>query len=508
MIRKRLLSVLFLLMMISSLMAENREHLVKPGDTLYSLAKRYGVTVEAIQAANPSIEGTNIPAGMTLIIPGEEGVNEKDGKKKAIVFNFGKKKDKDKDKDKKKDGKEPAKNEKEETPVKQDQTEKPKQDDVQVATSGRIKPFGAPDNVVVILPFNLDAQTSTDDKQQMRSVEFYEGFLLAVNEAQERGQRILVQTYDLGTKSMGEILGTKSLLDADMIIAPMELAEVKQIADFGKENDINVVSPFVFDASMSKTNKNLIQLNTSFKSSNILYENLTNDVVERFQDYDYVFISDENFSSKKDPYVAYLKKELKAKNIKYHEFPYTNPEKLVAVDSLLNIVDHNILYIQEANHKDALRRMFPCLKCTTFEGENEQPRRGQTAILGFPEWVLYSSDFLDYYYDMNVYFFSKFYINPLDEKVKNFSTNFRYWYAKEPMPLTPRYAMLGYDIGTYFLTAIRRHGTHFETNLDVFSTETLQSMLSFTRDGEGLINKGLYMIHFTPSTQIEKYEIK
>lgn len=484
-------------------MAENREHLVKPGDTLYSLAKKYGVTVEAIQAANPSIEGTNIPAGMTLIIPGEESVNEKEGKKKAIVFNFGKKKDKDK----KKGDKEAAQNEKEETPAKPEQEEKPKQDDVQVA-QGRHKAFGAPDNVVVILPFNLDAQTSTDDKQQMRSVEFYEGFLLAVNEAQESGQRILVQTYDLGTKSMAEILGTKSLLDADMIIAPMELSEVKQIAEFGKEHDINVVSPFVFDAAMSKNNKNLIQLNTSFRSSSLLYENLTNDVVERFQDYDYVFISDENFSSKKDPYAAYLKNELKAKNIKYHEFPYTNPEKLVSVDSLLNIVDHNILYIQEANHKDALRRMFPCLKCTTFEGENDQPKKGQTAILGFPEWVLYSSDFLDYYYDMNVYFFSKFYVNPLDEKVKTFSTNFRYWFAKEPMPLTPRYAMLGYDIGTYFLSAIRRHGTHFETNLDVFSSETIQSMLSFTRDGEGMINKGLYLIHFTPSTQIEKYEIK
>ena len=38
----------------------------------------------------------------------------------------------------------------------------------------RRKIKGAADNVVVIMPFNLDAQTSTEDKQQMRSVEFYE----------------------------------------------------------------------------------------------------------------------------------------------------------------------------------------------------------------------------------------------------------------------------------------------------------------------------------------------
>ena len=49
--------------------ADDIEHLIRPGETLYSLAKYYNVTVEAIQAANPSIEGTTIKSGLTLIIP-------------------------------------------------------------------------------------------------------------------------------------------------------------------------------------------------------------------------------------------------------------------------------------------------------------------------------------------------------------------------------------------------------------------------------------------------------
>ena len=93
MIRKRIFFVLFLMLFATvQLFADNRSHLVKPGDTLYSLAKKYGVTVEAIQAANPSIEGTNIPAGMVLVIPDEVKDNGKK-KEKAILFNF-KKKDK------------------------------------------------------------------------------------------------------------------------------------------------------------------------------------------------------------------------------------------------------------------------------------------------------------------------------------------------------------------------------------------------------------------------------
>ena len=495
MILNRLFCVLAMAFVLSSASADNRQHVVKPGDTLYSLSKRYGVTVEDIQTANPSIEGTNIPSGMTLVIPDENEVEQKEDKKKgkSIFFNF-RKKDKKKDADKE----EKVEQVKPEAPA---VVEEKKEETPMV----RRKIKGAADNVVVIMPFNLDAQTSTEDKQQMRSVEFYEGLMLAVKEAQENGQRILVQTYDLGTKTINEILATKSLLDADFIIAPVDLNDVKLVAEFGKANDIAVVSPFAFSQELSKSHPDLIQLNTS---KSFLYENLTADVVKRFETYDFVFLNDKGCTDKADPYAGYLKNALKAKYMQYHEFEYDNPETLVTVDSVLNIIGHNILYIPVANNRESLRRMFPCLKCTTFEIGAEQEKQGQTAILGYPEWVLYSGDFMDYYYDMNVYLFSKFYVNPFDESVQAFYKNFRYWYAKEPMPLTPRYALLGYDVGRYFLAAVKAHGMNFADHIEGFLHGTLQSMMSFRREGEGLINRGLYLVHFKPSAQIDKYEIK
>lgn len=45
-----------------------RRHTVRAGDTLYSLALKYGTTVEAIQQAN-GLSGTGIPVGTVLIIP-------------------------------------------------------------------------------------------------------------------------------------------------------------------------------------------------------------------------------------------------------------------------------------------------------------------------------------------------------------------------------------------------------------------------------------------------------
>ncbi|MDA0767798.1 MAG: LysM peptidoglycan-binding domain-containing protein [Verrucomicrobia bacterium] len=42
--------------------------MVVAGDTLYSLGRRYGTSVAAIQKAN-GLRGTNIVIGKTLVIP-------------------------------------------------------------------------------------------------------------------------------------------------------------------------------------------------------------------------------------------------------------------------------------------------------------------------------------------------------------------------------------------------------------------------------------------------------
>jgi LysM repeat protein len=47
-----------------------RTHLVRRGDTLKSLAKRYGVTIQALREANGLSEQQHLPTGVALKIPG------------------------------------------------------------------------------------------------------------------------------------------------------------------------------------------------------------------------------------------------------------------------------------------------------------------------------------------------------------------------------------------------------------------------------------------------------
>ncbi|HQA67535.1 MAG TPA: LysM peptidoglycan-binding domain-containing protein, partial [Aggregatilineales bacterium] len=57
---------------ISTAQAQQRIHIVQPGETLSGIALRYGVTVQQIAAVNNIVNPSLIFVGQRLIIPGPE----------------------------------------------------------------------------------------------------------------------------------------------------------------------------------------------------------------------------------------------------------------------------------------------------------------------------------------------------------------------------------------------------------------------------------------------------
>lgn len=61
---------MFVLLLASTAQGQSiTEHIVVKGNTLYSISKTFGITVEALQEANPQIAGTALSIGDTLLIP-------------------------------------------------------------------------------------------------------------------------------------------------------------------------------------------------------------------------------------------------------------------------------------------------------------------------------------------------------------------------------------------------------------------------------------------------------
>lgn len=60
----------------ASLAAADTTHIVQKGETLYSLSRTYGTTVEAICAANGIADGSAVQAGQKLTIPGTDSAQK------------------------------------------------------------------------------------------------------------------------------------------------------------------------------------------------------------------------------------------------------------------------------------------------------------------------------------------------------------------------------------------------------------------------------------------------
>lgn len=48
----------------------SRQYVVQPGDTFFSIAQRFGVSVARIQGANPAVNPNNLQVGQVICIPG------------------------------------------------------------------------------------------------------------------------------------------------------------------------------------------------------------------------------------------------------------------------------------------------------------------------------------------------------------------------------------------------------------------------------------------------------
>ncbi len=61
---------------VSSCPAGSGPYTIRAGDTLFILAQRYGTTVAAISAANPGLNPNNLQVGQVICVPGLAGPPE------------------------------------------------------------------------------------------------------------------------------------------------------------------------------------------------------------------------------------------------------------------------------------------------------------------------------------------------------------------------------------------------------------------------------------------------
>lgn len=236
-------------------------HEIQPKQTLYGISKQYGVRIARIQQLNPETAKRMYIGGKLLIAKKEE---LQPAAKPAPILQI------------------PAAPQADTAtlPVSagQDTASAPiSADTLHTDTPPLLLTDSAqrPIRIAYLLPFMTNAANRTPAID--RFLEFYEGALLAVNEAQDNGQHFEIYAYDTEKSEIKveQILARPEMQHVDAIVGPAYPSQVSAVAAFTDSVHIPVLIPFSSKVEGIQHNPCLLQFNpTEEKEAQVLCDYL------------------------------------------------------------------------------------------------------------------------------------------------------------------------------------------------------------------------------------------
>lgn len=321
--------------------------------------------------------------------------------------------------------------------------------------------------VAVILPFSsLDGKMALE-AQKMTNL--YQGFLLAVDSFKRQGYNVEVWAYDEVGKSssVNSILQQPELKDVQLILGPVRQGNIKPVADFAHEKGITHVVPLSNDLSLVNEHPTTFQVNTNYS---VMYSQVYNHFSVFHKGHNVVFVG-MNDRADNMAYINDFKKDLGAKAIKYVSVNITDET------ALTNALKRGVVNVLIPTSGSAAAFDALCKKLDGMELSSEYA----VQLFGYPEWQTFAPRFDKWLSKYQCQFYTSFYSNAASAHIQRFNTLFRKWFNQEQHNSCPKYGELGYDIGTYFLTGLHDYGSAFYENLHAFTCPTLEFPMNFEK---------------------------
>ncbi len=343
-----------------------------------------------------------------------------------------------------------------------------------------------PIKIALILPFDTHSATPSTNY-----LDFYSGALMAVEKAKEAGMHISLNTIDISTYSwIGEIFQTNMLKDCDLVVGHIDANRINTFTDYCNSNKIPFVSPLdVQTDSLALHNRYFFQMpvTTATQTTNLIGRiNLSNNSrLTLFSD----------AAGSEEPYRRNILAAIDSAGLPCNEIRYHIVSGRTIIDSLLIImnpdVEHHIVVAseQEAFASDVIRNMG-VLK---FNGYNikvycsNRVRNFETI-----EGILL--------HEVNTHISTNYFVDYGDKATKEFILGYRALFNTEPTP----FAFHGYDTFLYFIRVINDLGKDFPDLIYYYPLNMLQNDIRFRRTGPdgGFINIESRDLEFTPDKKI------
>lgn len=531
-------------------------HKMKPGDTVYSLAKYYGVSVGDIIAANPGIDINKLPVNYEIAVPRREltttpktfevaskdylehkvvrgeslsSIAEKYGitvrelrrENRGVIF--------------------PSEGDLLKIPVSrivepvaaiadtlQAREGIPEEKDFELPTDiTPVKNLRGKFNVAVLLPFYIlenSVRTEIDSLKAAKGkpvyktskkpdewlyppsvqfIEMYQGILMAADILRSLGLDLNVYAYDTrgGISDVEHLVLSGKLKEMNLIIGPVYSPELVRIAAYAGEQKIPVVSPVPLKNNQPlKNNPYLFMAIPSVEVAQHYIARHT----RQFNRSNFVFVHNDvtgtnpEISGFRNHIIREITAVNNTKEISFKELLFISRSAL-STDSINRLEQalsprmENIVIIASED--------YPVLSETIMD-IHTLSRKYSIRLLGYPAVRELVNLDPKLYFDLGIELYSHYWIDYRQNDVIEFLKKYRIKYLSEPPESS--YAWQGYDIMYYFVTGLAIHGKRFINRPEIHNPDLLATKFYFRQktNEDGFENYHLYLLKYLQSMDI------
>jgi hypothetical protein len=333
-----------------------------------------------------------------------------------------------------------------------------------------------------LLPLNQNS--TTQQNNTTRFIDFYAGSLLAIKKAKENNYSLEIFTFDTekSDEKLKEILSKPEMKSVDLIIGPAYSNQISLISDFAKENKINVLISFSSKVYEISVNPYLLQFNPN--DTQIEMDFLMNKVIQKnFRNANLIFLNIPDVSFLDDGYLFMesFKTELQKEHQKFSELDVNNPKQLNNILDFLKKGQKNLIFFNTDNFTLINPYLSDLYRYT---------RNYDVTLYEEYSWE-----------NKNLDKFNGLYVAPFKPEIDSllldeYQRTFRQYFDWNVSDSRPRYDLLGYDLLDCFISLLNNFGNNFnEKYKELNYQDGLQSDFHFKKQSEfsGYINDKLYM---------------
>ncbi|GHU62702.1 peptidase M23 [Bacteroidia bacterium] len=431
-------------------------HTIQPKETLYALSQKYKMRGEDIVAVNPGLSVETFQIGKIIRIPINQitspiqGGNEEDNS---------------------------------------NQTNSLLSKEYPGENMDTIK-------VALLLPFETESNTNLSSP---KLVEYLEGFLLALEDFKKKDVNVKLYMFDTGMdeNKIPGILKKSEMQDIHLLIGGLFEEQIKLMARFAGEKNIPYVIPLSPQSDEPYNNPNIYQVNTPTAK---LFSKASLACIKKYKNDNIILVTNKSSKPGNSDFINILRDDLQQQKIGFNTVSIED----ITSDNfagVLSVEKRNIFIPTNDYTKGTISGLINPLE--SILAANPEYK---ISLFGYPDWQAFHSQYSDDFFLLNTSFFTVFYADPTSAEVKSFYSNFYKWYSKILIYAFPKYGILGYDTGMYFIQLLNKFGTSFDKNINRLDYHGIQIDFHFERvnNWAGFINTNLYVVDFNSDYSITK----